>query len=257
MVCEQEPERPSTVIARTETRTLAAGTTETTTPLSVSATRDGSPDALRNRLSGAIDAIVLKALRKTPEARYATVAALADDVRRSLEEKPVSAGRDAFRYRTTRVLQRHRSALGVAALILAAVAITAVAASRWTAASRRSASAAALTGSTVVGAPPVGRRGRVHQPVRPDRGSMALDRHGGDAHVGVGGQWPDPCRAGRPGRSGDAGPGSRHHRPASRGRDRAPAPPARDRLPGAGFLCHQRERRVTSAPHRRPRAQNV
>ncbi len=148
VVCEQEPERLSTVIARTETRTLAAGTSETTTPLSVSATRDGSPDALRNRLSGAIDAIVLKALRKTPEARYATVAALADDVRRSLEEKPVSAGRDAFRYRTTRVLRRHRSALGVAALILAAVAITAVAAGRWTAASRRSTSAAVLTGST-------------------------------------------------------------------------------------------------------------
>ena len=97
------------------------------------------------RLTGAIDAIVLKALRKTPEARYPTVAALADDVRRSLEEKPVSAGRDALRYRTTRVLRRHRSTLGVSALIVAAIAITAVAASRWTA-SRRS--TAAATGST-------------------------------------------------------------------------------------------------------------
>jgi serine/threonine protein kinase/tetratricopeptide (TPR) repeat protein/TolB-like protein len=148
LVCGQEPERPSTAIGRTETVTLADGTAETKTPLSVSATRDGTPDALRDRLSGALDAIVMKALRKTPAARYASVAALADDVRRSLEEKPVSAGRDEFRYRTTRLFQRHRPALGVAALILAAVAITAVAANRWTTASHPP--APARNGSTAL-----------------------------------------------------------------------------------------------------------
>jgi serine/threonine protein kinase/tetratricopeptide (TPR) repeat protein/TolB-like protein len=136
-ICGQEPERPSTAIGRTVTATLADGTAETKTPLSVSATRDGTPDALRDRLSGGLDAIVMKALRKTPTARYASVAAFADDVRRSLEEQPVSAGRDEIRYRTTRLFQRHRSALGMAALILAAVVITAVAANRWTTARPR------------------------------------------------------------------------------------------------------------------------
>ena len=150
VVCEQEPERPSTAIGRTETTTLPDGTAETKTPLSVSATRDGSPDALRDRLSGALDAIVMKALRKTPAARYASVAALADDVRRVLDERPVSAGRDEFRYRTTRLFQRHRPALGVAALILAAIAITAVAANRWTAASHSPTPAAAVQGATTL-----------------------------------------------------------------------------------------------------------
>jgi tetratricopeptide (TPR) repeat protein len=112
VICEQEPERPG--------------------------------------LGGALDAIVMKALRKTPEARYASVAALADDVRRSLDQQPVSAGRDELRYRTTRLFRRHRSALGVAALILAAIAITAVAANRWTAASRPVASAAPVKGAAAL-----------------------------------------------------------------------------------------------------------
>ena len=148
VVCEQEPERPSTAIGRTETTMLADGTAEAKTPLSVSETRDGSPDALRNRLSGALDAIVMKALRKTPASRYPTVAALADDVRRWLDERPVSAGRDAFRYRATRLLRRHRRALGVAALLVTAIALTAVAANLWSGAPRSSASGRAGAGST-------------------------------------------------------------------------------------------------------------
>ena len=148
-VCEQEPERPSTAIGRTETRTLASGTQETRTPFSVSATRDGSPDALRHQLSGPLDAIVMKALRKIPAARYSTVAAMADDVRRLLDERPVSAGRDEFRYRTGRFVHRHRPAMAVAALILTAIAMTALVASRWTTSSRVASVAAGAGGSPV------------------------------------------------------------------------------------------------------------
>ena len=126
VVCEQEPERPSTAIGRVETTTHADGTTESKTPITVSETREGSPDALRNRLSGPLDAIVMKALRKVPEARYPTVAALADDVRRWLEAQPVSAGRDEWRYRASQLGRRHGSALGVAAAVVIAIAITAV-----------------------------------------------------------------------------------------------------------------------------------
>jgi serine/threonine protein kinase/tetratricopeptide (TPR) repeat protein len=150
VVCDQEPERPSNAVARTETTTSADGTTEVRTPLSVSGTRDGTPDALRHRLSGALDAIVMKALRKTPAARYATVSALADDLRRWLDERPVSAGRDAVRYRATRFYHRHRAALGVAALVLPAMVLTAVAAHRWTAAALPAARLAAGTGATTL-----------------------------------------------------------------------------------------------------------
>lgn len=130
VVCELEPERPSTAIGRVETTTHADGTTESKTPATVSETREGSPEALRNRLSGPLDAIVMKALRKVPEARYPTVAALADDVRRWLDEQPVSAARGAWRYQVSQLLRRHGSAIGIAAAVILAIAITAVIASR-------------------------------------------------------------------------------------------------------------------------------
>jgi eukaryotic-like serine/threonine-protein kinase len=126
VVCEQEPQRPSTAIDRVETATRADGTTDAKTPITVSETREGSPAALRARLSGPLDAIVMKALRKLPQARYATVAALADDVRRWLQNQPVTAGRDAWRYGAGRFTRRHAPAIGVAALIAIAIGATAL-----------------------------------------------------------------------------------------------------------------------------------
>jgi serine/threonine protein kinase/tetratricopeptide (TPR) repeat protein/TolB-like protein len=126
LVCEEEPERPSTAIDRVDVTTRADGTTDSRTPATVSATREGSPEALRHRLSGSLDAIVMKALRKTPAARYPTVADLAEDVRRWLAAQPVSASRDALRYRASRVVRRHRNAIGVAALLVLAIGVTAV-----------------------------------------------------------------------------------------------------------------------------------
>jgi serine/threonine protein kinase/tetratricopeptide (TPR) repeat protein len=126
VVCEQDPERPSSVVGRSEMRALADGTTKTTTPATVSETRDGSPDLLRQHLTGALDDVVMKALRKEPEQRYSSVAALADDLRRHLAEQPVSAARGALGYRVTRVARRHRTALGAAAMIVAALGIGAL-----------------------------------------------------------------------------------------------------------------------------------
>ncbi len=126
VVCEEDPERPSTVIERQVTARRDDGTTQTLTPVTVSETRDGSPQRLRDRLAGALDAIVLKALRKEPHQRYASVAALADDVRRYLEAQPVLAGTGTWRYQLTRRLRRHRAVLGTAVLLIAAIGITVV-----------------------------------------------------------------------------------------------------------------------------------
>jgi serine/threonine-protein kinase len=70
-------------------------------------------------LAGDIDNILAQALRATPEQRYATVTALADDLRRHLAWLPVQARPDTLAYRATRFLQRHRagSALGAVALL--------------------------------------------------------------------------------------------------------------------------------------------
>jgi serine/threonine protein kinase/tetratricopeptide (TPR) repeat protein/TolB-like protein len=150
VVCEQDPERPSTVITRVETTVQADGTSETATPESVSETRDGTPEALRQRLSGSLDAVVMKALRKPQALRYPTVAALADDIRRWLDERPVEARRDALVYGATRWVRRRRAALSVAALLLLAVTATAVAVGRWT----RATPAAGIGAADAVGTRP-------------------------------------------------------------------------------------------------------
>lgn len=155
VVCDVDPERPSAAVTRTLTSVRADGMAETRTALSVSSTRAHSPEALRRSLSGPLDAIVLKALRKTPELRYPTVAALAADVRRYLDEQPVMAGRDAWRYRGTRFVRRHRAGAAVGVAVLAAVLITAAASRSWVYSERASAGTATPTSGQVVARPSV------------------------------------------------------------------------------------------------------
>jgi serine/threonine protein kinase/tetratricopeptide (TPR) repeat protein len=122
VICEQEPEKPSTVISRTA-ETLGADDTERTalTPEMVSRTREGQPEKLRRRLAGDLDNIVLKALRKEPARRYASVEQLAEDLRRHLEGRPVIARSDTLGYRAGKFIQRHKA--GVAAVLLIVVTL--------------------------------------------------------------------------------------------------------------------------------------
>jgi tetratricopeptide (TPR) repeat protein/TolB-like protein len=138
-VCEQDPERPSTVISQVGSATRDDGTIATITPAAVSAAREANIDELRLRLRGTLDDILLKALRKEPEQRYATVAAFAGDLRKYVSSQPVSVSWDGRRYRARRLVVRHRTALAMAALLILAVAVTALATSR----ARGSAGAAA------------------------------------------------------------------------------------------------------------------
>jgi serine/threonine-protein kinase len=83
---------------------------------------DAVSDALRRkRLRGDLDTIVLKALRKAPSERYATVRELADDLERWLDGRPVRARPDASGYRLSRFVRRHAVAVGAAAVVLLAV----------------------------------------------------------------------------------------------------------------------------------------
>jgi serine/threonine-protein kinase len=75
----------------------------------------------RSTLRGDLDAVVLKALRNEPEARYPSAAALADDLRRFLAGRPVAARQGDRIYRTGRFLRRHRTA-AAAIFAIAAVA---------------------------------------------------------------------------------------------------------------------------------------
>ncbi len=66
-------------------------------------------EQLVRKLRGDLDLIVLKALAKDPEARYASAAVLADDVRRHLDGKPVMAQPPRPVYRLMKFVRRNRT----------------------------------------------------------------------------------------------------------------------------------------------------
>mgnify|MGYP001809707403 FL=1 len=72
-------------------------------------------------IAGELDTIVLAALRREPERRYATAAAFADDLRRWLSGRPVAAQLDTRRYRMRKFVARHRLAVGSASAVLLAL----------------------------------------------------------------------------------------------------------------------------------------
>ncbi len=76
---------------------------------------------VRARLQGDLDAIVLRALAKEPERRYASVAQLSADLERHLDGLPVSAQRDRLGYRAGKFLRRRRVEVAAASLVVAAL----------------------------------------------------------------------------------------------------------------------------------------
>ena len=123
-VCEEPATRPSLAASRHGTAT-GGPRDRPGTPEAIAEARRATPKALRRRLSGDLDTIVLAALRKEPEQRYGSVEALADDVRRHLDGLPVRARGDRLGYRAGKFVRRHRTA--VAAAALAAVSLLAAA----------------------------------------------------------------------------------------------------------------------------------
>jgi len=112
---------------------LPIATQGTTRAERVKAALDTEPSRLsstaaresRAALRGDLDAIVSKALRKQPQERYATAAAMADDLKRYLGNEPVSARANLLGYRVRKFIQRYRAAvIGTSAAIVALVVAT-------------------------------------------------------------------------------------------------------------------------------------
>jgi serine/threonine protein kinase/tetratricopeptide (TPR) repeat protein len=95
-ICEQEPERPS-VIRR----------------------ESGSG----HRIKGDLDNIVLMAMHKEPQRRYASVEQLSEDIGRYLAGQPVIAHRDTKLYRAGKFVRRHK--VGVMATCAVALSLVA------------------------------------------------------------------------------------------------------------------------------------
>jgi tetratricopeptide (TPR) repeat protein len=85
------------------------------------------PVAPGPEFDGDLANIVLMALRKEPERRYASAEHLSEDLRRYLEGYPVAARPDTRRYRATKFLARHKAAVaaGVALALATGIGVTA------------------------------------------------------------------------------------------------------------------------------------
>ncbi|HJR58901.1 MAG TPA: tetratricopeptide repeat protein [Vicinamibacterales bacterium] len=108
-VCTSIPLRPST--------RAAAASDE------VAVARRVTPRALARKLAGDLDTIILYALRKEPDRRYATVGDLLGDLQRYRAGLPVKAQADSVSYRARKYAGRHRMALSWTAAILVVTAI--------------------------------------------------------------------------------------------------------------------------------------
>ena len=78
-------------------------------------------------MRGDLDNIVLAALRKEPERRYASVEAFAADLRRFLEGRPVAASPSSLVYRARKLVGRHRAASALTAVLLIGAIIAGIA----------------------------------------------------------------------------------------------------------------------------------
>jgi len=99
-ICQVEPMRPGLAAANNE-RLPAA-----------------SRKQLKRLLSGDLDNIVLTALRKEPQRRYASSSEFGDDLKRHLDGLPVLAHEDRWSYRAGKFIRRNRVAVGTLSLLV-------------------------------------------------------------------------------------------------------------------------------------------
>ena len=112
-VVDTDPTRPSDIVAAT-----SANTEETS---SNAGRRTSTPEKLSRMLRGDLDTIVAKALKKNPRERYSSATALADDLRRYLQDQPISARPETLTYRAGKFCRRNRTAVTLTAFAVLAI----------------------------------------------------------------------------------------------------------------------------------------
>ncbi|WP_165371461.1 serine/threonine-protein kinase [Pseudolysobacter antarcticus] len=123
-ILEENPEPLSRAIERTSPAEPASGNDQDAPPQfgtdasaqAIAAARGVSPQALKRVLRGDIERIIQRALSKTPDTRYPTASALAEDLRAWLDGRAISGG--SRRYRLRKFVRRYWLPLAAAATIL-------------------------------------------------------------------------------------------------------------------------------------------
>jgi non-specific serine/threonine protein kinase/serine/threonine-protein kinase len=100
-ICDTDPEKPSEAVTK---NAKAGGTGRTLEPI-----------------SGDLDHIVLKAMRKEPSQRYASAEELSGDIGNYLAGLPIQARHGSFRYLAGKFIVRHKAAVVLSSALLVAL----------------------------------------------------------------------------------------------------------------------------------------
>jgi eukaryotic-like serine/threonine-protein kinase len=107
-LAQETTERPSLALRRAPPETVEQAW----------GARAAERERLVREIGGDLDRIVLTALRREPERRYASAAALASDLALYLDGRPIAARPDTSGYRLRTFLRRHRVGASATALVL-------------------------------------------------------------------------------------------------------------------------------------------
>ena len=114
-------EYPAEPLSLALRRTKETGKQDKRANEAVAAARAATPQSLRRLLRGDLERVVSHALEKSPEARYPSVGAFADDLRAVLEGRPIVGGTAGYRMR--KFVRRHWLPLAAAAAVLLVVLV--------------------------------------------------------------------------------------------------------------------------------------
>ncbi len=121
VIVSTPPTKPSALLKKTEP---ARSKQSSDSPFGV------PMEKLHRQLEGDLDNIILKALQKEPELRYASVEQFSEDVQRHLKGLPVTAREASIRYRAVKFIRRHRVAMA-AAMTIFLILISAIIGISW------------------------------------------------------------------------------------------------------------------------------
>ncbi len=100
VVCEEVPAKPSVIVKNRKPDSTSSNS-----------------DKLTANLAGDLDTILLTALEKAPEKRYASVAQFSEDIERYLTGLPIQARPATISYRTKKFFRRNKKAVFAAVLL--------------------------------------------------------------------------------------------------------------------------------------------
>ena len=120
IICEEEPTKPSTKLS-----TLGKALTD------IAKLHSSSPELMPKLIRGDLDWIVMKSLEKERTHRYDTASALVMDVRRHLDNEPVSARPHGLAYVFGKYMRRHKFKIATAGTMTVLLSVVVIVSLMW------------------------------------------------------------------------------------------------------------------------------